>query len=212
LKYEWRKQDKKLYIPKTNPEIITLKPYKYIKVTGEGNPNSENFQKGVETLYGLSYGLKMAPRNKVTIEGYYDYTVFPLEGRWNLTKEGIKKYNQGIPITELKDFFSYEIMIRQPEFITNEIFDLIKERVFTKKKNTILEAELYTSEEMLICQALHIGSYDNEPATFRLMEEFCENESYKRKSKSHIEIYIGDPRKTDIEKLKTTLRFEIINK
>ncbi len=211
MKYEWRKNDKALYIPKTDPQILTIKSYPYIKISGKGNPNSQSFQKDIEVLYALSYGLKMAPKQKIDIKGYYEYVVFPLEGIWSLTKEGINLFNQGQSIISLKDHFSYELMIRQPDFLTKDLFEFIKMRVYQKKANdNLLNAEFFISDEKLICQALHIGSFDDEPKSFKKMEDYCKSLGYTRTSKDHTEIYISDPRKTSVDKLKTTLRFEII--
>ncbi|MCD4826386.1 MAG: GyrI-like domain-containing protein [Acholeplasmataceae bacterium] len=211
MKYEWRKNDKALYIPKTDPQILTIKSYPYIKISGKGNPNSQSFQKDIEVLYALSYGLKMAPKQKIDIKGYFEYVVFPLEGIWSLTKEGINLFNQGQSIISLKDHFSYELMIRQPDFLTKDLFEFIKMRVHQKKANdNLLNAEFFISDEKLICQALHIGSFDDEPKSFKKMEDYAQSLGYTRASKDHTEIYISDPRKTSVDKLKTTLRFEII--
>jgi hypothetical protein len=209
MKFEWRKQDKHLYFPK-NPEIITLNSYPYIKISGEGNPNGEMFQKHIEVLYSLSYGVKMLLKNNDAIKNYYEYTVFPLQATWSLTAEGIKKYTQGIPIIDLKDYFSYELMIRQPDFLTKDIFNQIKDTVINKKHNPLLnEAKFFFSKETKVCQAMHIGSFDDEPKTFKRMESFALAQALPRKSREHTEIYLSDPRRTAVEKLKTTLQFEV---
>ena len=210
MKYEWRKQDKKLYIPKQTPEIITLDEYTYIEIEGEGNPNGALFQECVEALYALSYGVKMAPKKGVDIPGYFEYTVFPLEGLWNLNDEGVILYNKGKSIIELKDYLVFKVMIRQPDFVSQELFNQIKETTFKKKKNDmILKASLSHSVKQTVCQCLHVGSYDSEPETFAKMEEFTIEEGYNRLYKSHIEVYLSDPRKSDPTKLKTTLRFVV---
>lgn len=208
MKYEWRKQDKKIYIPKQTPEIITLDEYNYIQIEGEGNPNESLFQECVEALYALSYGIKMAPKKGIIIPGYFEYAVFPLEGLWNLNEKGISLLNEGKNVIELKDFLVFKIMIRQPDFITEELFNEIKDVTFKKKKNNmILKASLTRSDRQTVCQCLHIGSYDSEPETFKKMEIYAKEEGYKRLHKSHTEIYLSDPRKSDPSKLKTTLRF-----
>ncbi|QWB95250.1 GyrI-like domain-containing protein [Mycoplasmatota bacterium] len=209
MKFEWRKQDKHLYFPK-NPEIITLKSYPYIKISGEGNPNGEMFQKHIEELYSLSYGVKMLLKQDASVSNYYEYTVFPLQATWSLTSKGIEKYNKGIPIIDLKDYFSYELMIRQPDFLTQDIFNIIKDKVIAKKKNPLLNhAQFFFSKETKVCQAIHIGSFDDEPQTFKRMESYALTQGFPRKSREHTEIYLIDPRRTAVEKLKTTLQFEV---
>ncbi len=212
MKYEWRKKEKAHYFPKQT-EIIKIKSYYYISLTGEGNPNSDLFSQCIEALYALSYGIKMAPKKGIEIDGYYDFTVFPLEGIWNLNDEGIKKYKEGLPVKELKDFFKFQIMIRQPDFVNNNLFETIKTQTIKKKKSELIkDAVLIKSEEKLVCQSLHLGRYDNEPKTFKMMEEFCQENNYRRLNKSHIEVYLSDARKVIPEKLKTTLRFEVTKK
>jgi len=213
MKYEWRKKDKAIYIPKTKPEIIELQPYTYISISGKGNPGSDNFSKDIEALYGLSYTIKMSPRKGFVIDGYYDYVVFPLEGVWNLNDKGKDLYKQGTPVIELKDFFVYDLMMRQPDFVTKEWFEEFRVLASKAKKNpNILDIKYVVSKKKLVCQCLHLGSYDNEPGTFMMMEDYCIENRYNRKSKVHTEIYLSDARKTEVVKLKTTLRFDIIKK
>jgi len=210
MKYEWRKQDKELYIPKTTQVITTIPSMNYVLIHGEGNPNSEAFSTCVGALYAISYGVKMTLKKEKDVPNYTDYTVFPLEGEWSLTKAGIKRYNAGTPITELKDYFSFVVMIRQPEFVSKEYVEHIKQSIFTKKKNEkVLEVSFETLPETKVCQMLHLGSYDSEPESFRIMEEYCQMNGYQRASKKHIEIYLSDPSKVETSKLKTTLRFHI---
>jgi len=211
MKYEWRKCDKKLYIPKTEPEITNLESYNYIVVDGTGNPNSESFQNAIEALYALSYTIKMSLKKSNSISDFYDYTVFPLEGIWDLTEEGKEMFQEGSLIIDIKDHLKYQLMIRQPEFVTKNVFDSFLEPTFKKKKNDlIMKARFYESPQETVCQCLHIGSYDLEPATFAKMESFCNQNNYKRESKIHTEIYLSDARKTAVEKLKTTLRFKVV--
>jgi len=210
MKYEWRKEDKQLYIPKNKPEIRTIPEMNYVVIHGEGNPNSEEFATCVGALYAVSYGVKMTLKKETIIPGYYDYTVFPLEGEWNLTEEGKQLYQSGKPITELKDYFLFKVMIRQPEFVTKEYVETIKQTVFKKKKNEkIREVSFERSTEIEACQMLHLGSYDTEPSSFIQMENYAEEQGYNRVSKKHTEIYLTDPSKVASEKLKTTIRFTV---
>ncbi|MGL5693460.1 MAG: GyrI-like domain-containing protein [Peptostreptococcaceae bacterium] len=204
MKHEWRKKEKNYYLPKTKPEVVNIERFKFIQIKGEGNPNSEEFSERVGTLYSLAYAIKMMPRKGINPDGYFDYVVYPLEGIWDLNEEGRNSdvFN--------KDNLVYTIMIRQPEFVTVDVFNKAMELVKEKKKNVLLdEVEFSTIEEGLCVQMMHIGSFDEEYRSFETMEQFCEDNKLLIKSKVHREIYISDFRKTATEKLKTVLRYRI---
>ncbi|MBM6614309.1 GyrI-like domain-containing protein [Desemzia sp. RIT804] len=204
MKHEWRKHEKELYIPKKNkPVILEVPPLNYLTIEGEGNPNEELFSKKIEALYSVSYGIRMLPKKGITPEGYEEYTVYPLEGFWSLTKAGQAE------ATLNKDELTYQIMIRQPEFVTAELAADIIEQTKHKKANPYLdELRFEKISEGLNIQQLHEGPYDTEPETIALMESFIKEEGYKRLSKNHKEIYLSG-RNTPAEKLKTVLRFKV---
>jgi hypothetical protein len=194
-KVDYKKDFKDLYSPKTKPALIDVPRIKFAVTEGEGDPNGEEFALATQALYGFSYAVKMSYKSNDVPEGYYDYTVFPLEGEWDLV-------DKGKPITD-KSNYKYKIMIRQPEFLTNDLAE-------KKKPNPYLDRLSFAEiEEGLCCQMLHIGSYDDEPASFKMMDEFCKENGYERTHKTHREIYLSDPRKTDSSKLKTILRYKV---
>ncbi|WP_087973496.1 GyrI-like domain-containing protein [Oceanobacillus rekensis] len=204
-KYEWRKKAKELYLPKEQPTKIEVPKMKFFTLEGNGNPNSEPFKDNIEILYGLSYAIRMMPKKGITPDGYFEYTVFPLEGHWDLDEEGRKLDYLN------KDHLVYKLMIRQPDFVTEELFQYAINSVKQKKKNVDLDIVQFENiTEGLCVQSMHIGSYDEEPKTFQLMEEFCSQNNLKRAEKTHREIYISDARKTPQEKLKTVLRFKVV--
>lgn len=204
MKHEWRKKEKQYYIPKTKPEIVDIEEFKFIQIKGEGNPNSEGFSKAVEALYSLSYAIKMMPRNGINPEGYFDYVVYPLEGIWDLKEEA-----RGKDVLD-KDKLVYTIMIRQPEFVTEELFKESINIVKKKKPNILLdEVEFVSIEEGKCVQMMHIGSFDDEAKSFEIMKEYCKENNLEIKSKAHREIYISDFRKTAPDKLKTVLRYRV---
>ncbi|MDO7486881.1 GyrI-like domain-containing protein [Peribacillus frigoritolerans] len=129
MKYEWRKQEKNLYIPKQKPELVTIPEQKFFLIKGIGNPNENEFAEKIGVLYSLAYAVRMMPKQGYTPAGYFEYTVFPLEGIWDLTEEG-KKLD-----TLNKDELLYTIMIRQPDFVTKDIVDRAFENV--EKRNHI---------------------------------------------------------------------------
>lgn len=203
-KYEWKKQGKTFYLPKNKPELIEIPEMKYFMLEGRGNPNGPEFLEAVGVLYSLSYGIKMMPKKGITPEGYYEYTVFPLEGVWDLAEEA-----RNLDYLD-KDNLVYNIMIRQPDFVTEALAQDVIENTKKKKPHGLLDKVKFGSiTEGMCAQMLHLGSYDNETASFEQMEEYCRQNGYERLSKIHREIYITDPRKTAAEKLKTVLRFKV---
>ncbi|NLP35832.1 MAG: hypothetical protein GX359_11705 [Clostridiales bacterium] len=202
MKYEWRKQEKNLYLPKEKPELIVVPPMKFFMINGKGNPNNKDFSERVEALYSLAYAVRMMPKTGYTPKGYYEYTVYPLEGVWDLTEEGRQAD------TLIKDELLYTIMIRQPDFVTQEIVDRALENVRKKKKLLLLdEIRFDTIEDGLSVQMMHVGPYDDEPRTFKIMKEYIDDKNLAIKTLKHREIYISDVRRTEKNKLKTVLRY-----
>lgn len=204
MKHEWRKKEKLYYIPKAKPEVVNLENMKFIQIKGEGNPNEEAFSEAVGVLYSIAYAIKMMPRNNVEIPGYFEYVVYPLEGLWDLKEEARNK--ESFDKSELV----YTIMIRQPEFVTEDVFEEAINIVKKKKPHKLLdEVEFTNIEDGLCVQMMHIGSFDEEENTFKVMREYCEENNLILRSKIHREIYISDFRKTEQSKLKTVLRYMV---
>ncbi len=201
-KVDYKKDFKHLYLPKTSPEVIEVPSMSFLMINGLGDPNGEDFAKATEALYSLSYAVRMSYKKDVVPVGYYEYTVFPLEGVWDLldySKPATKKSN-----------LKYTIMIRQPDFLTEDLFELFLEQTKKKKPNPFLDNVRFEDmEDGLCCQMMHLGSYDDEPESFARMEKFCLERGYDRASKLHREIYLSDPRKSEPSKQKTVLRFSV---
>lgn len=203
MKHEWKKHEKEIYLPKNKPEIVTVPEYKYFMIDGRGNPNGEEFSETIGVLYSLSYAVKMLPKKGFTPDGYFDYTVYPLEGVWDLAEEarGLHKLD--------KNSLIYTVMIRQPDFVTEELASEVINSVKRNKPHRLLENIRFgTLEDGLCIQMMHIGPYDHEPQSFAIMKDYCEKMNIIRTSMVHREIYISDVRKTEPEKLKTVLRFK----
>lgn len=207
MKHEWRKKEKHIYLPKTTPLVVDVPAYQFLTISGEGNPNNEIFPEYIGVLYSLSYGIKMTLKKMETPpQGYNDYTVYPLEGVWDINEEAKKNYDG----TLNKDDLVFELMIRQPAFVSQDFFEEILALTQKKKPHPLLEqVKLEEIEEKKCVQMLHIGPYDDEPASFAMMEAFATQEHLTRISKKHREIYLSDFRKVAPEKLKTVLRFQV---
>lgn len=209
MKHEWRKSEKGLYLPKNKPQVVDIPAFKFFTIEGAGNPNDESFGEYITVLYALSYGMKMGLKKGTKPDGYFDYTVYPLEGVWDIS-EMAKKMN--------KDQFDkndlvFKLMIRQPDFVDDKTAREVMHLTMQKKPNPLLaHAKFEQITDGPCVQMMHIGSYDDEPASFELMEEFADQEGLSRVSKVHREIYISDFRKVAKEKLKTVLRFQVVPK
>ena len=206
-KHEWRKKEKQFYQPKKKPAFIDVPSFKFAIIEGQGNPNDPFFGDYITALYAISYTIKMTlKKREIQPNGYTDYTVYPLEGIWDLTEEGRKNYDGQIN----KDDLVFRLMIRQPDFVDEGIFQEMLEIAKQKKPQPLLnELKFESITDGKCVQMMHIGPYDDEPASFEKMEAFAEAENLKRISKRHREIYLSDFRKVAPEKLKTVLRFKV---
>ena len=207
--FDFKKEYKDLYLPKAKPAVIDVPEMVFIMVDGKGDPNtSDAYKTALEILYGLSYSIKMSKMGGARPNGYFEYVVPSLEGLW----WGADGYFDGTNIIN-KDKLCWTSMIRQPEFVTEEVFESSKKALNKKKPELDLSlSRLVTFTEGLCAQIMHIGSYDDEPATIEVLEQFIAESDYKNdisEGRKHHEIYLGDPRKTAPEKLKTVIRHPI---
>ena len=201
MKYEWKKNEKNLYGVKQKPQFIEVPTAYYIMIKGEGNPNESDFSNRVSALYSLAYGIKMLFKNmeKEELE-YSDFTVFPLEGIWE--KSDDEEFD--------KNKLKYTIMIKQPYFITKEIFELAFEKVKKKKPNELYdEISFDCIESKKAIQILHIGSFDTEIESFEKLDNFASEMNLERSEKLHTEIYLNNKNRTAEDKLKTILRYNV---
>ena len=203
MKYEWRKQENNLYSVKQMPIIVNVPKQKFILVKGKGNPNEVDFSNRISALYSLAYAIKMlfknAMKNKTDNE-ITDFTVYPLEGLW-----------EKISGAELdKNKLEYTLMIKQPDFITQEIFTKALENIKKKKPNALYDEMSFREiEEGKSIQILHVGSYDEEPKSFEQMNEFVRKCDLTRIGDFHKEIYLSNKNRTSEEKQKTILRYSV---
>lgn len=195
-----QKEIKALYAAKAKPAIVMVPKLRFVLVEGVGDPNGDAFGGAVGALYSFSYAVRMSGKGGDPPPGFYEYTVSPLEGVWDL-------HDKGKPITD-KSNYRWQAMIRQPDFLTPALYERFLAEIRRKKPSEWLDRlQLADIEEGTCCQMLHLGSYDAEPASFALMEAFCREQGWRRKAKTHREIYLSNPGRTEPDKLKTILRF-----
>jgi len=208
-KIDFKKKYKGIYAPsKQIPSIITMPKMQYIVLSGIGNPNtSHSFSDAIGALYALAYTISMSYKgDALDIPNFYNFTVPPLEGVWDIV-DGTE-YNKNN-----KDNLKWTIGIMMPEFVNDDIFSKAKDIAYNKKKiELIRDITLQTYEDKECCTMMHIGPYDDEPASFDKMITYAENNGYTRIEKTHREIYLSDFRKVAPEKLKTVLRFKVAKK
>lgn len=210
MAFDFKKEYKEFYLPKRTPELVSVPPMTFVAVRGEGDPNVEGgaYKEAVGVLYAIAYTIKMSKMGDHRIDGYYDFVVPPLEGFW--WQPGV----EGVDFAH-KATFHWIAAIRLPDFATPEEFSWAKEEAARKKGLDTTAAELLTIEEGLCAQIMHLGPYDDEPATVALLDAFIaeqglENDmSDTEAGRHHHEIYLSDPRRTAPEKLKTVLRHPV---
>lgn len=206
MKHEWRKNEKQFYLPEGKPELIDIPGFKFFTIEGKGNPNDDSFAEYIGVLYSLSYAVKMSYKKGIEPHGYFDYSVYPLEGIWDISEEGKKEFNGTLNKNELV----FKLMIRQPDFVDENYATMILEHVKNTKPHKLLaKVKFETITDGRSIQMMHTGSYDEEPNSFKRMEEYAEKEGCFRKTKTHREIYLSDARKVPAAKLKTVLRFSV---
>lgn len=207
MAFDFKKEYKELYAPKKGPGIIEVPPITYVAVRGSGDPNEESgaYQQAIAVLYAISYMIKMSKKGTRQIDGYVDFVVPHLEGFW---------WQDGVAGADYahKETFNWTAVIRLPDFVTREVFDWAVQEATKKKKIDCSIAEYLQVDEGLCVQCLHVGSYDDEPATVEAMDAFACEQGYVidlSQDRHHHEVYLSDARKVAPEKLKTIIRHPI---
>lgn len=200
MKYEWKKQEKEFYGAKKSPALVTVPAQNYIMIGGKGNPNDVDFSNRVSALYSLAYAIKMAYKTTAIQNEFNDFTVFPLEGIWQKIEETVL----------VKENLGYTIMIRQPDFICEDIVKAALEQVKVKKPNPLFdEISFGTMNDGKCVEILHIGTFDDEPISFEKMEKFMLANNLERTNNYHREIYLNNANRIEISKIKTILRYSV---
>lgn len=207
MAFDYKKEYKEFYMPKNKPGIVIVPSMNYIAARGQGNPNEEDgeYKRSIGLLYGIAFTIKMSKNGDRRIDGYFDYVVPPLEGFW--WQDGI----HGVDYAH-KERFKWISVIRLPDFVTKDDFDWAIHEATKKKKTDFSKVEFLTYDEGICVQCMHIGPYDDEPATVALMHDFMAQQGYEldiSDRRFHHEIYLSDARKVAPEKLKTIIRHPI---
>lgn len=207
MAFDYKKEYKEFYLPQNKPQLVTVPSMNFIAVRGRGNPNQEDgaYKQSIGLLYAVAFTIKMSKLGSHQIKGYFDYVVPPLEGFW------WQKNTKQIDYSRKEDF-EWISMIRLPEFVTKEEFCWAVKEATAKKKMDFSKVEFFTYDEGLCVQCMHIGSYDDEPATIEKMDAFAYEQGYEldiNASRYHHEIYLSDVRRCKTQNLKTVIRHPV---
>ena len=207
MAFDYKKEYKEFYMPSKKPVIVDIPKMNYIAVRGTGNPNDEDgdYKKAIGLLYGIAFTIKMSYKGTHKIEGYFQYVVPPLEGLWWQEAVDTIDYSK-------KDTFHWISMIRLPDFVRTEDFDWAVKEATRKKNIDYSEVEYFTYDEGVCVQCMHIGAYDDEPDTIFSMESFAKEKGYEidiTSERYHHEIYLSDPRRCDVSRLRTVVRHPV---
>ena len=207
MTYDFKKEFKEFYLPSDKPTIVTIPKLNYIAVEGKGDPNEVDgeYQKAMQLLYGIAFTLKMSYKTDYKIDGYFEYVVPPLEGLWWIADYKEFDYSG-------KDKLNWLSIIRLPDFIKESDFEWAIKEATTKKKQDFSKVKFFNYDEGLCVQCMHTGSYDDEPVTIDGLKKYANENNYVvdiNDTRFHHEIYLGDPRKVEPNKLKTVIRLPI---
>lgn len=202
MKYEWKKQEKNLYGVKRVPTVVEVPKQKFIMIRGMGDPNSADFSNRISALYSLAYAIKSVFKAEMKDKSenvITDFTVFPLEGLWEKAEGNFDKAK-----------LRYTLMIKQPDFITAELFKKAFENIKKKKPNDLYdEINFKEMEEGMSIQILHMGSYDDEPKSFNMMDKLAGELNLKKTESFHREIYLSNKNRVSEGRQRTILRYSV---
>ncbi len=242
MAFDYKKEYKEFYMPKNRPELVDIPEMNFIAVRGKGNPNEEGgaYKVAIGLLYGIAFTIKMSKKGNHKIDGYFDYVVPPLEGFWwqentygaedgsfhnssgnhnmgNRPENHSPGYSlshspcYGIDYNRKEDFCWISV-IRLPDFVTEDDVRWAVKEAEKKKQQDFSKVEFLTIREGLCVQCMHIGAYDDEPATVAAMDAFLKEKGYVNdfnEERMHHEIYLSDARRTAPERLKTVIRHPV---
>lgn len=233
MAYDFKKEDGSLYLTKTTPSLVEVPAMTFVGVAGSGDPNDEDgaYRRALELLYTFSYTVKMLKKGSWLPDGYFDFVVPPLEGFW---WDEAKPFN-GAGVSD-KNLLSWVSFIRQPDFVTRDVFERVCVLAKARKPGLDLAFEglrFVRFAEGTCAQILHRGSYDSEPQTIGRLGEYVESQGMRPdiafvgdatpqevlgmldceggvpRMRFHHEIYLGDPRRAKPERLKTIIRHPV---
>lgn len=196
VKVDYKRELGELYAPGRDPAIVAVPEFDYLMIDGHGDPNTAvEFAEAVEVLYAVAYAAKFAVKLGPSA---IDYPVMPLEGLW--------WPGDGATFTADRSAWLWTLMIMQPDPVTAEVVEQACAKAAKKRRpGAVARVRLERFGDGLAAQVLHVGPYATEEATIRRLHAFLASQGYRLAGKHH-EIYLGDPRRSAPEKLRTIVR------
>ncbi|NCB66566.1 MAG: hypothetical protein EOM48_10440 [Bacilli bacterium] len=192
--YDVRRALSSLYAPGKDPALVQVPQQLYCIVDGEGKAEDESYELAVQLLIAMSNTLHAQfGRHRL----YQNFTVSPLECLWSPLE------------IENRQTWQWSAMIAQPEWLSEELFLQVRDQVAFKQGLYTSSVHLGLLEEGLCITAMHTGSYEDEGATIKRMQAFCDEHDLKRVGTSHREIYLDNHRHTQADLLRTVIRFSV---
>ena len=207
MAFDYKKEYREFYMPKRTPEIVEIPEMNFAAVRGSGDPNEADgeYKAAIGLLYAVAFTIKMSKKGDYRIDGYFDYVVPPLEGFW--WQKGICGVDYG-----QKALFQWISMILLPDFVTEKDFLWAVAEAERKKKQDFSKVQFLTVKEGLCVQCMHIGPFDEEPATVALMDRYLQENGYENdfsENRRHHEIYLSDARRVAPERWRTVIRHPV---
>jgi hypothetical protein len=194
-KVDFRKELKQLYNPSAKEvTILDVPDMKFLMIDGEGAPEGQQYADAVQTIYPVAYAIKFGVKKTKAV----DYGVLPLEGLWWM--DNMAEFS-----VDRKDEWKWTSMIMQPKYVTEDDYKAALEQVKKKNLPAIGKIRFECYHEGKAAQIMHIGPFSTEGSNVQRLHDAIKASGHQLIGKHH-EIYLGDPRKTAPERLKTVLR------
>jgi len=190
-----------LYSAPREPVLVDVPDLGFAMVDGRGDPNAAaEYAAAVQALYSVSYAAKFLVKKATPA---LDYVVMPLEGLWWADDPSAFTHAD-------KSAWFWTMMIAQPDAVTDEVFEAARSKAErTAREDAVSAAVLHTRLERFTegwaAQILHVGPYSAEGPTIARLHHFVAEQGCALAGKHH-EIYLGDPRRTAPERLRTIVR------
>ncbi len=196
-KIDLKRELRELYLPGRTPSLVDVPEMGFLMIDGQGDPNTAAaYRQAIEALYAVAYTVKFALKG---MPGGIDFGVMPLEGLW-WTDEA-----SGFESAD-RSAWKWTAMIMQPDAVTPEI--VVQARRQAAAKRSLPALDLLRHErfaEGVAAQVMYVGPYKDEGPVIRALHAYIAEQGYTLVGKHH-EIYLGDPRRSAPEKLRTVIR------
>ena len=190
---------KPLYAPPREPVLVQVPELSFLMVDGCGAPEGAAYQEALQALYGAAYTLKFALKKA---DPERDFRVAPLEGLW-----WVEDHAPGLAeLQAQRERWQWTMLIAVPGHITgDDVAQAVAQAGRRRPLPALPKVRLERFAEGRAAQVLHVGPYADEAATIERLHAFIAVQGCTPRGRHH-EIYLGDPRRTRPERLKTVIR------